>query len=163
MLSLIVAMDKNRVIGYNNQMPWHLPRDLQYFKKRTVGHTIIMGRKTFESIGRPLPKRKNVVVTRKTMSFPEEVEVIHHLETIDQWNQCSPDEEFFIIGGGELYRQMLPKIERMYITKIHHSFSGDTYFPSFDLEEWELVWEEKGIKDEKNPYDYSFLQYNRRK
>lgn len=156
-------MDKNRVIGYNNQMPWHLPRDLQYFKKRTVGHTIIMGRKTFESIGRPLPKRKNVVVTRKTMSFPEEVEVIHHLETIDQWNQCSPDEEFFIIGGGELYRQMLPKIERMYITKIHHSFSGDTYFPSFDLEEWELVWEEKGIKDEKNPYDYSFLQYNRRK
>lgn len=156
-------MDKNRVIGYKNDMPWHLPRDLQHFKETTTGHTLIMGRKTFESIGRPLPNRRNVVITRQDLKLPEEVEVIRGLEVVHQWNKKSPEEEFFIIGGGELYKQMLPSVERMYITKIAESFPGDTYFPCFTEDEWELVAEEKGKKDEKNPYDHSFLQYNRRK
>lgn len=161
MLSLIVAMDQNRVIGYQNSMPWHLPRDLQHFKQVTLHHTIIMGRKTYESIGRPLPKRKNIILTRGKNQFPEEVETIDSIETIHQWEEEKPDEKFFIIGGGELYKQMLPFVKRMYITKIHHSFQGDTFFPAFNEKDWHMISEEKGIKDEKNPYDYSFFIYER--
>src|SRR5690625_4410899 len=125
MISIIVAMDKNRVIGYQNTMPWHLPRDLKFFKETTTGHTIIMGRKTFESIGRPLPKRKNVVLTRSKVDFPKSVEVIHDIKTIYQWNDDHPDEEFFVIGGGHLYEQVIPFANRMYITKINEEFKGD--------------------------------------
>src|SRR5690625_2433710 len=163
MLSLIVAMGANNVIGYENDMPWHLPRDLKFFKETTTGHTIIMGRKTFDSIGRPLPNRKNVVLTRQENDFPNEVEVIHNLETVFNWNQKYPEEEFIIIGGGELYKQVLPYVDRMYITKINENFKGDTYFPKIQENDWIITNKEKGIKDEKNPYDYYFLQYDRKK
>lgn len=162
MISLIVAMDKNRVIGYQNTMPWHLPRDLKFFKETTTGHTIIMGRKTFESIGRPLPKRKNVVLTRSKVDFPKGVEVIHDIKTIYQWNDDHPDEEFFVIGGGHLYEQVIPFANRMYITKINEEFKGDIYFPHFSDEDWILTTKVKGVRDKKNPYDYYFLQYDRK-
>ncbi|HEX6593506.1 MAG TPA: dihydrofolate reductase [Bacillota bacterium] len=163
MISLLVAMSKNHVIGRNNDMPWYLPNDLKYFKEKTMGHTIIMGRKTFESIGRPLPGRKNVVITRsKTTTFPDEVEVIHDLKTVQTWNEKQPKEEFFIIGGGRIYKQMLPWADRLYITKIDESFEGDTYFPHFSEDEWTLTSSCKGIKDEKNRYDYYYLQYDRK-
>src|SRR5690625_494478 len=116
MISLLVAMDQNHVIGYKNDLPWHLPKDLKFFKEKTTGNTIIMGRKTFESIGRALPNRKNVVLTRSTIDFPDGVEVINHIEQIDEWNNKHPDHEFFVIGGGNLFKQVLPKADRMYIT-----------------------------------------------
>lgn len=162
MISLLVAMDRNHVIGFENSMPWHLPRDLQFFKKKTTGETIIMGRKTYESIGRVLPNRKNIVLTHKQMEFPESVEVINNLETVQQWDKANPNDEFFVIGGGAIFNQILPFAERMYITWIDGTFNGDTYFPNFSEEKWELTSKEKGEKDEKNPYDYYFLQYDRK-
>lgn len=163
MISLLVAMDRNRVIGYNNDLPWHLPNDLKFFKEKTIGHTIIMGRKTFESIGRILPKRKHIVLTKSDERFPSEVEVIRDIETVYQMNKKNEDEELFVIGGGDIFEQVLPLADRMYITKIEETFQGDTFFPKFSTEEWELVSKEKGTKDEKNPYDYYFLQYDRKR
>lgn len=162
MISLLVAMDENRVIGHQNKLPWHIPRDLQYFKQLTLGHTIIMGRKTYESIGRPLPQRRNVVLTRQDMSFPEGVEVIHDLDTLYEWEKANPDEEYFVIGGGNLFNQVIEHADRMYITLIKHPFKGDTFFPEFNEADWTLTHKEKGIKDEQNPYDYYFLTYDRK-
>ncbi|GGN56207.1 dihydrofolate reductase [Oceanobacillus indicireducens] len=162
MISLLVAMDRNHVIGSDNDLPWHLPDDLRYFKETTTGHTIIMGRKTFESIGRILPKRKHVVITRGNYEFPEEVEVIHDLEPIKTWNDDNPQEEYFVIGGGDIFKQVLPFADRLYITWIDEDFAGDTFFPSISLDEWELTEKTKGKKDEKNPYDYYYLVYERK-
>ncbi|NBJ69965.1 MULTISPECIES: dihydrofolate reductase [Clostridia] len=163
MISLLVAMDKNRVIGLNNNLPWHLPKDLRFFKETTMNHPVIMGRKTFESIGKPLPHRRNVVLTKKGGDFPKEVEVIHDLQTLLQWNQDQPGEEYFVIGGAHVFEQILGEADRMYITWIDHSFTGDTYFPAFSKEDWQLVSKVKGKKDEKNPYDYYFLRYDRKR
>lgn len=160
MISLIVAMGKNNVIGLNNDMPWHLPNDLAHFKKVTTGHTIVMGRKTYESIGRPLPNRKNVVLTRQQNNFPEEVTIINELNDVYRWSEQS-EEEIFIIGGGHIYKQSLPFADRLYVTQINETFKGDTFFPEFSNDEWKLIAQTKGIKDENNPYDYDFLQYDR--
>src|SRR5690625_43864 len=164
MLSIIVAMDKNNVIGRSkqNDMPWHLPNDLQHFKRKTTGHTIIMGRKTFESLGRVLPNRTHVVLTRTQYDAPNGVIVVHDLEELLQFIENSNEEEqFFVIGGGNLYTQLLPYVDRMYITLIDESFVGDVTFPRFDETEWKKVSCEKGVKDDKNPYDYYFLTYER--
>lgn len=162
MISLIVAMDRNRVIGKDNKLPWHLPADLAYFKRITMGHPIIMGRKTFESIGRPLPGRENIVVTRNRSFQPEGCTVIHSIDDI-QKIAAERDKEVFVIGGAELFQASLPFADRLYITKIDASFPGDTFFPSFYEEDWRLVSSEKGPKDEKNPYDYVFLLYERKR
>jgi dihydrofolate reductase len=162
MISLLVAMDRNHVIGFENGMPWHLPSDLQFFKEKTTGNTMIMGRKTYDSIGKVLPNRRNIVLTLKQMNFPEGIEVIRDLKTVQQWNKKNPDEEFFVIGGGNIFEQVLPYADRMYITWIYEAFKGDTYYPDFSEVEWKLTVKEKGIKNEKNPYDYYFLQYDRR-
>lgn len=162
MLSLIVAMDKNRVIGLDNEMPWHLPNDLRYFKERTTGHTIIMGRKTFDSLGRVLPNRKHIVLTRSKRDFPEGVEVIHKIDDIFQYVKENQDEEIFIIGGGELFKLMLPHVDKMYITEIDEEFAGDVYFPFFEEAEWKLISKKKGPKDERNPHDYYHLVYERK-
>lgn len=162
MLSMIVAMGENRVIGKDNTMPWHLPNDLQYFKKVTLGKTIIMGRKTFESLGRVLPDRKHIVLTRSSTTFPEEVEVVHDIADILAYVKRHQDEEIFIIGGGQLYSHMLPYADKLYVTLIKEEFAGDVYFPEIDETEWRLTKKEKGIKDEKNPYDYYFLVYERK-
>ncbi|UFU01251.1 dihydrofolate reductase [Radiobacillus kanasensis] len=161
MLSFLVAMDKNSVIGRENDLPWRLPKDLKFFKELTTSHTVIMGRNTFDSMGKPLPNRTNVVVTRNTDYEQEGCIVIHSLDTILEWQKESPDQEYFIIGGGKIFEQMLPHADRMYITYIDEVFEGDTYFPNFDSSKWVLTSEKKGEKDEKNPYDYYFRQYDR--
>lgn len=164
MISLIAAIGNNRAIGFKQDMPWTLPRDLAYFKKVTSGHTIVMGRKTFESIGRPLPNRKNLVLTRqKDFHFPEGVRLISSLDEVLRPDKNRPSEEIFIIGGGELYKQALPYADRLYITQINENFEGDTFFPSFSEEDWEIISKTPGIRDERNPYDYKFLIYERRK
>ncbi|WP_077621788.1 dihydrofolate reductase [Sediminibacillus massiliensis] len=161
MISLLYAMDKNRVIGYKNGLPWRLPNDLKFFKKLTTGNTIIMGRKTFDSMNGPLPNRENVILTTDLDFRAENCHVIHSVDSILDWDQRNPDKELFVIGGGVLFEQILPYADRMYMTLIEESFPGDTYFPNFDEKDWKLVKKEKGEKDDRNPYDYFFLQYDR--
>ncbi|MFS0751623.1 dihydrofolate reductase [Oceanobacillus sp. 1P07AA] len=162
MISLLLAMDRNHVIGVNNQLPWHLPKDLRFFKEKTTGNTIIMGRKTFESMGGALPNRKNIVLTKRTDVQYENTEIIHHIDEIKKWSKENPEEEYFVIGGANLFKQVMDIADRMYITWIDDSFSGDTFFPDFDKENWVLSSKIKGDKDEKNPYDYYFIQYDRK-
>lgn len=161
MISLIVAMDKNRVIGYENDMPWHLPNDLKYFKKRTTGHTIVMGRKTFDSLGRVLPNRKHIVLTRGDTKFPEEVEVIHDIKAIKQYAAANPEEELFVIGGGHLFEQILADADRIYLTVIDEAFKGDVFFPEISPEEWNEVSKVEGIRDENNIHDHIFYEFDR--
>lgn len=161
MISLLFAMDKNRLIGANNDLPWHLPNDLKFFKEITTGNTIIMGRKTFDSIGRALPNRKNVVLSRTASQLPEDVELIQDIDVILKWNNENPNEEYFVIGGGGLFEQILPFADRMYVTLIDEEFNGDVYFPAFNPSEWRETSKVKGIKDEKNSFDYYFIQYDR--
>ncbi|MBP1950765.1 dihydrofolate reductase [Virgibacillus litoralis] len=163
MISLLVAMDSNQTIGAENDLPWRLPNDLKFFKEKSTGNTIIMGRKTYESMGRPLPNRKNVVITRQQIDFPDEVDVIDNVDMIREWNKENPEQEFFVIGGGIIFDQIMPYADRMYITWIEETFKGDTYFPEFSQEDWNLTSKVKGEKNEKNPYDYYFLQYDRKR
>mgnify|MGYP001205037657 CR=1 FL=1 len=160
MISFIVAMDQQGAIGKGNRIPWHLPADLKRFKKITMGKTVVMGRKTFESIGRPLPGRENVVLTgNRNFSLPG-VRIFHEVDPLVQY--CvAKEEEVFIIGGRELFRLFLPFVQRMYITKIHHIFGGDVFFPDPDWDDFHVVSREPGIKDEKNIYDYEYLLYER--
>ena len=160
MISYIVAMDKNRVIGKDNQLPWHLPADLKFFKKVTMGHPIVMGRKTHESIGKPLPGRENIILTRNQTYKSEGCSVIHSVEELNRLVE-EKNEEVFVIGGAELFKATFAHVDRLYITKIEHEFEGDTYFPDFKESDWKIISQEKGIKDEKNPYDYSFIIYER--
>lgn len=152
MISLIVATGENRVIGLNNKMPWHLPADLKYFKKITTGHAVVMGRKTFLSIGRPLPNRTNVILTRDKHFKAEGCQVIHSIEEV---LELSKQENLFIIGGAEVYQQFLAHADKVYLTYIHKSFEGDTFFPELD-DKWKLTSTEKHIPDEKNQYEYEF-------
>jgi dihydrofolate reductase len=158
MISLIAAVSKNRVIGKENRLPWKLPNDLKYFKQITLGKTIVMGRKTFESIGRPLKGRRNVVLTRDLSWKHQGVEVIHSLEDIQKL--CC--EEVMIIGGEELYKQIIDFADRLYITYIDHIFEGDAFFLEINFEVWKLIKREKGFKDEENKYDYYFEVYERK-
>ncbi|MFC2948349.1 dihydrofolate reductase [Virgibacillus sediminis] len=161
MKSLLVAMDRNHVIGLNDDLPWYLPKDLRFFKEKTTGQTIIMGRKTFESIGKALPNRRNVVVSRKAGDFPDGVEIINDLSVVNDWNRQWPNKEYIIIGGGHIFEQAIKFADRMYITWIDEEFEGDTFFPEFNEKEWHLTSKVKGEKNEKNPYDYYFIQYDR--
>ncbi|WP_369899853.1 dihydrofolate reductase [Bacillus manliponensis] len=162
MISLLVAMDKNRVIGKDNDLPWHLPADLAYFKKVTMGHHIIMGRKTFESIGRPLPGRTNVIITRNTDYKVEGCQVIHSIDDVKKMSE-ETNEELFVIGGAEIFKEVLSFANRLYITKIEEEFEGDTFFPEVSESEWEEVFVEQGVMDDKNPYTYYFCRYEKRK
>ncbi|MBE4910142.1 dihydrofolate reductase [Bacillus luteolus] len=159
MISLLVAMDNNRLIGKDNDLPWRLPADLAYFKRVTMGHSIIMGRKTFDSIGRPLPGRENIIITRNTEYKADGCIVIHSIEEVLEMNQ--ENKELFIIGGAEIFKEVLPYADRLYITEIDDVFEGDTFFPAFPLNEWQKTTSEKGPRDEKNPYDYNFVVYER--
>ena len=160
MISFVVAMDNNKVIGINNHLPWHIPADLKFFKKVTMGHPIVMGRKTYESIGKPLPGRENIIVTRNQNYSQEGCTVIH---TIDELLKLSEEkkEEICVIGGAEIFKATFPYADRLYITKINDEFEGDTFFPDFKEVDWKIISQEKGPKDEKNPYDYSFNIYER--
>lgn len=163
MLSIIVAVANNNVIGKNNTLIWHLPEDLKRFKKLTTGHTIIMGRKTFESLGRVLPNRKHIVLsTNKEYKIDNEnVEVIYNISDLEKYQ--NDQEEHFIIGGAKIYSLLLPYAEKMYITKINENFEGDVYFPSINEDEWKEVFKEKGKRNEKNDFDYEYINYERLK
>lgn len=154
MISLIVAMDKNRLIGNNNQLPWHLPADLKHFKEITTGHPIIMGRKTYESIGKPLPNRKNIIITRQPDFNAQGCIVANSIE--DAVKKAGNPEEIFIIGGTEIFKQSLDLADKIYLTEIHHSFDGDTYFPNLD-NKWKETERVTFNPDEKNLYPYSFV------
>ena len=157
LISLIVAMANNRVIGKDNQMPWHLPADLGHFKAVTLGKPIIMGRKTYESIGRPLPGRKNIVISRNADYRLEGCETVCSLEeALDLVNDV---EEVMIIGGGFLYAQTLPQADKLYLTFIDLDVDGDTWFPKFEHLSLKEVKREKHRRDEKNPYDYEFVDF----
>ena len=156
MISLIVAHDKNRVIGYENKMPWHLPGDLQYFKEMTMGKPIIMGRKTFESIGRPLPGRRNIVITRNKQYHSDGIEIVSSLD--EALMLTKNDEEVMIIGGEQIFRLALPLANRLYITQINAEFNGDTFFPSY--EGWQLVHCQNEIKSN-DGYTFQYCIYEK--
>lgn len=158
-LSIIVAMAKNRVIGVNNTLPWHLPADLKHFKELTMGHHIIMGRKTYESIGKPLPGRSSVVVTRNANYVPAGVIVVNSLAAAIA--ACGNDKEIFVIGGAELYRQAITLADRIYLTEIDADFSGDAYFMEIDHKLWKVAGRDSHAPDEKNQYPYHFVIYDR--
>lgn len=163
-LSLIAAMDKKRTIGLNGTMPWHLPADLAYFKKRTWGKPVVMGRKTYESIGRALPGRDNIVITRDPDFKAEGCTIIRSLEDLkrlDEFGLHCHSDEVMILGGAQIYRQTMPMASKMYITLIDAEFEGDTYFPEWDEREWELCEQIDGTVDEKNVYPHQFLVYRR--
>jgi dihydrofolate reductase len=160
-ISLIVAMASNRAIGLNNQMPWHLSADLKRFKKITMGSPILMGRKTFESIGRPLPGRMNLVLTRNPAYAPEGCVVVHDLETAI-WTGCRAHREVFVIGGADLYEALLPRAETIYLTEISKAFPGDTFFPELALSEWVEVEREEVEDDMDAGFSYSFLRLDRK-
>ncbi len=159
-LSLIAAADEQGVIGDHGKIPWHLPADFAHFKVVTTGHPVIMGRKTFESIGKPLPGRTNIVVTRDRGYAAEGCLMADSLERALELAEQA--QESFVIGGGELYRIAMPHATRVYLTRVHGEFAGDTYFPAMDEKEWELVSSEPHGKDEKNPHAYTFLTYERK-
>jgi len=154
-ISVAVAIGENFAIGKNNQLLWQMPADLKFFKQTTSGHTVIMGRKTFDSVGKPLPNRRNIVITRDTTLKIEGVEVVNGLNEALAITQ-NEQKPVFIIGGAEIYRQALPKTDTLYLTTIHHTFDADTFFPEFDRNEWEVVSSEPHQADEKNKYDYTF-------
>lgn len=159
MICAIVAMDRNRVIGYHNAMPWHLSADLKYFKATTMGHPIIMGRNTYESLGKPLPGRKNIVITRRPLEAPEEVIRVASIE--EALKAAQNDGEIFIIGGQQIFEQTLNRIDKIYITRIEHEFTGDRYFPELNEQEWKVINSESHLPDEKNAYAYTFLLMER--
>lgn len=157
--SLIVAMTKNRVIGKDNQMPWHLPADLAWFRQNTTGKPVIMGRKTFESIGRPLPKRVNIVLSRQPYEH-EGITWKNSLERAVDFVKDSP--EIMLIGGGQLFKQYLAQADKLYLTEIQTELEGDTYFPEIAWNEWEIEHDELRKADENNPYDCRFLILRRK-
>ncbi len=161
MLSIIVAVAKNNVIGKENKLIWHLPADLKHFKEITLGHTIIMGRKTFESLGRVLPNRKHVILCND-MELNVENENVEVLEDVSMVKKYVDDEEEnFVIGGATIYRLLMPYADKLYITHINQEFDGDVTFPEINKDEWKVVSREKGVTDEQNPYDYEFVNYER--
>ncbi len=159
MLSIIVAIANNNVIGKDNKLIWHLPEDLKRFKALTTGHTIIMGRKTFESLGRVLPNRKHVILCNdaKMNIEDENVEILSDISLLDKY--INSEKENFIIGGATIYKLLMPYSNKMYVTKINQEFEGDVYFPEIKDEEWKIIKQEKGIKNEQNPYDYDYIDY----
>jgi dihydrofolate reductase len=159
-VACIVAMAENRVIGAGGRLPWHLPNDLRHFKSTTVGHTVIMGRKTWESVGRPLAGRTNVVITRQpAYRVPAGVHVVHSLT--EALEQAEGDEEAFVIGGGEVFEMALPRCDRVYMTVVHATPEGDTVFPEATQGEWQLVAEERHEADDRNDHPHTFRVYER--
>ncbi len=162
MLSIIVAIANENVIGKDNKLIWHIPEDLKRFKEITSGHKIIMGRKTFESLGRILPNRKHIILCNDMeMNLNNEsVEVLDDISKLDKY--INSDEECFVIGGATIYKLLMPYANKMYITKINQSFDGDVYFPEIKEEVWKEISREKGLKNAENPFDYEYITYVRK-
>ena len=161
-ISIIVAITENNIIGRDNGMPWHLPADLKYFRERTTGHHIVMGRKTFESIGggRPLPNRVSIIITKQKDYKAEGCLIAHSLE--EAIEIAKDENELFIIGGKQIYEQSLALANKMYITRIHTSIDGDTSFPQYDENQWEMTSYTEREADEKNVYPLSFLVFDKK-
>lgn len=163
-ISTLVAMGKNREIGRDNDIPWYLPSDLKYFKKTTLGHHIIMGRKCFQSIGRPLPKRTNIIMSRDPYYIVNNALMAHGLMEALEMAQKNGEEEVFIIGGGMIYELSKSLWDRMYITEVDIEVpDAEIFFPEMDYSEWELTSEDPHSQDEKNEYDYNFKIYDKKR
>ena len=159
-ISIIAGMDKNRLIGQDNRLPWKLPADMKHFRRMTLGKPVLMGRKTFESIGKPLPKRTNIILTHDRDYRAKGCTVTHSIE--EALDMVKDREEIMIIGGASLYTLFLPCAARLYLTRIHDCFEGNVYFPAFDLIDWQEVKRIDCQPDEQNPYSYSFLFLHKR-
>lgn len=159
-ISMIVAASENNAIGKDNKLIWHLPADLKLFKTLTMGHHMIMGRKTYESIGKALPGRVSIVISRQEFYKAEDCFVVHSLE--EALNKASGDSEVFIIGGDAIFKSALPIVDKVYLTRVHATFEADTFFPELSAESWELLESTPFKADEKNKYDYSFQVFSRK-
>ncbi|QJD82577.1 dihydrofolate reductase [Cohnella herbarum] len=157
-ITLIAAVASNGVIGNNNELIWRLPADMKYFRQHTIGKPVLMGRKTFESLGKPLKDRTNVILSRTLQEAPEGCELVRTIpEAIAKYGE----DELMVIGGGDIYKQALGIADRLQLTEIAQDFEGDTYFPFFDREEWKLVSREVGTQDDKNLLPFAFCVYER--
>jgi dihydrofolate reductase len=160
-ISLIAAMGNDRVIGIENRLPWRLPADMKHFRALTMGKPVLMGRKTFESIGKPLPGRTNIVVTQDRHFLPQGVRVAHSIA--EALTLAENADEVMVIGGASFYAQLLPRAQRLYLTQIHHDFAGDAFFPAWKAQEWREIQRDDHGPDDDNPYPYSFVRLERRR
>ena len=158
-ISLIVAMDEKGGIGKDNQLPWHLRSDLKRFKSLTMGHYLVMGRKTYETIGKPLPGRKMIVVTNNTAYHPNGCFIAKSIKEAIQFAESNDEPEVFIIGGGEIFKQSIDIANKMYITNIHAQVDADVFFPAIDFSSWKLIWSEVIIREEKDSFESDFKIY----
>jgi len=162
LVSLIAALTDDYVIGIDNRLPWKLPADMRWFRRHTLGKTVLMGRKTFESLGcRPLPERRNLVITSDRSFSAEGVEVVHDIDETIALAEAEGG-ELMVIGGASFYEQMLERADRLYLTFVHAEVAGDAWFPRFDVDQWREVEREDHAADEKNPHPYSFVILERR-
>jgi dihydrofolate reductase len=159
-ISIIAAIGENRELGFEGKIPWHLPADFKHFKEVTMGHPVIMGQRTFESMGKPLPGRKNIVLTQSADFHADDCCVVRSLD--EALDAAKASEEAFVIGGGQIYRLALPVAQKLYLTKVHGTFTADTFFPEWSDAEWRLVSSEPHAKDEKNVFDYDFCVYEKK-
>lgn len=156
-LSFIVAIDQNNAIGNNNQLPWNMPADLKHFKQKTLGKPIIMGRKTYESIGRPLPKRRNIIITRDKKYQVDGCEVFNDIASA--LNAVQDCDEAMVIGGANLFQQLMSRADKLYLTVIEHQFTADTFLAPIDFSQWQQIEKHSHKADAENPYDYTFYTY----
>lgn len=161
-ISLIAAASENNVIGRDNDLPWHLPKDLKFFRSKTSGHPIIMGRKNYESIGRSLPNRLNIVITRQAGLEIEGCEVVGSLEEAIELGKQSDQDELFVIGGGQIYEAAMPLADRIYLTRVHAHVDGDVLFPELDESEWKQLSSEEHLADDDHEHAFTFIVYERR-
>ena len=159
MISVIVAVAENGTIGDKNTLLWHIKEDMKHFRTLTTGHPVVMGRKTYDSLGRPLPNRRNVVITRQDIAI-EGCEIAHSLE--EALSLFPPDEEVFVIGGAQIYAEAMPLADRFYLTVVEHPYEGDTTFPKWDREAWQLVASERFEQGESYPHPFRFETYERK-
>jgi len=159
MISIIVAIGENNEIGKKNQLLWHLPADMKHFRKITLGKPVIMGRKTFESIGKPLPNRENIIITSDKNFHSQGIKVVHSLQEALDLTKNQP--ETMIIGGASIYKQALPISDRLYLTVVHHKFDADAFFPKINKEEWQEIKRKDYLTDTENSYPYSFMVLQR--
>lgn len=161
-LSLLVAASENNVIGKDNQLPWHLPNDLKYFKNQTWGMPILMGRKTFESIGKPLQGRKSIVITRNQNWQHQNVDAVHSIDEAIEKAKAYGAKEVFVIGGAEIFHSAFTEADRIYLTRVHHNFDGDAFFPNVSADDWNLMQSRFCAADEKNAYAHTFQVWERK-
>ncbi|WP_299754418.1 dihydrofolate reductase [uncultured Pontibacter sp.] len=162
MIAIVVAAAENNVIGKDNDLIWYLPADLKHFKRLTMGHPMIMGRKTYEAIGKPLPGRTSIIITSQIDYHADGCIVVHSLEEAIAKGKELDAEQVSIIGGANVYRQALPYTDKVYLTRVHHTFDGDAYFPELPENKWQVVEQEQHEPDEKNKYSYTFLTLERK-